>query len=130
MTIYKEWPCQNIASVMWGYSYRLPFKILWEETVAGWVIRKVALSATGRRGFVVTKPTSPHLKAVRRHYSETPPWQVEFAVYNGFCYNFRFGAFDIQSQLKCPNLSWKTAKNFRYRRRRKSFNFKRAIFRE
>lgn len=73
----------------------VPFKILRKETAASWVIREVTLSTAGRRGLVISKSSTTQLKAIGRHRSNTPPWQVEFAVNNGFCYNFRLGAFDI-----------------------------------
>lgn len=74
----------------------VPFKILRKETAASWVIREVTLSTAGRRGLVISKPSTTQLKAIGRHRYNTPPWQVEeFAVNNGFCYNFRLGAFDI-----------------------------------
>lgn len=73
----------------------VPFKILRKETATSWVIREVTLSTAGRRGLVISKSSTTQLKAIGRHLSNTPPWQVEFAVNNGFCYNFRLGAFDI-----------------------------------
>lgn len=73
----------------------VPFKILRKETATSWVIREVTLSTAGRRGLIISKSSTTQLKAIGRHRSNTPPWQVEFAVNNGFCYNFRLGAFDI-----------------------------------
>lgn len=62
------WGCLSMVSV--------PFKILRKETAASWVIREVTLSTAGRRGLVISKSSTTQLKAIGRHRSNTPPWQV------------------------------------------------------